>query len=143
MSGSDNDSVYESGAKVYSSEEILKVLLNPKGKVCKSRPTTINRSATYVVDLDCLEHPDDVRKDDYGRWNYSGSHVHHFQAERMSEDSLVFERVLPGTQGSSIFQLRRIHCKHPSNPHFQRLLAFVTGKLMLDYIHIHTYIYLR
>ena len=91
------------------------------------RPSSINQSATYVVDLDCLEHPDDIKKDDFGKWNYSGSHVLHYQVEKTPGGELVLERVLPGTQGSSIFQLRRIHCKHPSNPSFQRLLAFITG----------------
>ena len=125
---------YESGSKSYTSEEILQILLNPKidpQKVTRSRPVNISQWATYVVDLDHLDHPDDIRKDDFGKWRYSGSHVVQYRAEKTPEDELEFERVLPGTEGSDVFQLRRVHCKHPSNSNFQRLLAFVTGRCML------------
>ena len=54
------------------------------------------------MNLDCLQHPEDVKKEDFGKWNYSGFHVLHYQVEKMPEDELVLERVLPGTQGSSI-----------------------------------------
>lgn len=132
-SGSDDSSsVFESAARSYTSEEILQILLNPTIHphiICKTRPSNITKSDTYIVDLDCLEHPDDVRRDEFGRWNYSGSHVFYYRTEKTDDDLLEFERVLPGTQGDNIFQLRQIHCKHPSNPNFQRLLAFITGKL--------------
>lgn len=60
---SDNDGVYERPLGAYSSEEILKILLNPKinpKKICRIRPSYIVQSVTYVVDLDCLDHPDDI-----------------------------------------------------------------------------------
>ena len=86
--------MYEYGARVYSSEEILKILFNPKSKVCTSHPTCVKQSTTFVVNLDYLEHPEDIRKDDYGKWNYSGSHVHHFSVEKTSNDDLQIDRVL-------------------------------------------------
>ena len=50
-------------AKPYGSEEILRILLNPNidpNKICQTRPLNIEHSTAYVVDLDCLEHPDDI-----------------------------------------------------------------------------------
>ena len=77
----------------------MKILLNLKpNKVCRLRPSSINWFAIFVVNLDCLQHPEDVKKEDFGKWNYSGSHVFHYQVEKMPEDELVLERVLPGTQ---------------------------------------------
>ena len=61
----------------------------------QNETVSINQSATYVVDLDCLEHPDDIKKDDFGKWNYSGSHVLHYQMGKTPGGKLVLERVLP------------------------------------------------
>ena len=87
--------------------------------------TDVTESSTSVVDLDQLEHPDDVKKDVFGRWNYSGSHVFHYRAS----SDMEFEKVSPGANRNwgDVFQLRHIHCRHPSNSQFQRLLAFITG----------------
>lgn len=113
----------------YSGEKVLKILLDPQlspNRVCGSCPSNVTQSATFIIDLDRLKHPDDVKKDEFGRWNYSGSHVHLYRAC----GELEFEKVSPGARSNDIFQLRRIYCKHPSNSNFQRLLAFVTGMCM-------------
>lgn len=126
-------------------KKILKILLNPNidpNRICRTSPSNIKQSSAYVVDLDCLDHPDDVKKDEFGKWNYSGSHVFHYRSERTPEGDLEFERLLSGIQGSNVFQLRRIHCKHPSNPNFQRLLAFVTGmygEFVSICVYVHVY----
>lgn len=81
----------------------------------------------YVVDLDCLQHPD-VKKDNFGVWTHSGSHTHQFLScinqgkveigrSVFSSDSPKWER----------FSLRRLHSKHPTNPSFCRVISFITG----------------
>ena len=88
--------MYERGVKAYTSEEILKILPNPKiqpNRVCKTRPSSIDRSTTYVVDLNLLGHPDDMKEDEFGKWNYSGSYVLHYRAEETSQGDLELERV--------------------------------------------------
>ena len=42
----------------------------------------IRSSATcmYVVDLDSLQNPDDVKNDNFGAWTHSGSHDQKFEA---------------------------------------------------------------
>ena len=118
--------IYEVPEEMYSGEAILDMLFNTdKDRICKGRPMKINTSATFVIDIDSLRHPDDVRKD---RWIYSGSHVLAYRSWKTSKNVFKFEKVTDyGKNDKSIFQLRRIHCKHPSNQQFQRLLAFVTG----------------
>ena len=34
----------------------------------------------YVVDLDSLQNPDDVKNDNFGAWTHSGSHDQKFEA---------------------------------------------------------------
>ena len=53
----------------------MEILLNPnmnKSVVTHDRPLQVEKSSTFVVDLTSLKHPDDVKKDMYGRWDYSG-----------------------------------------------------------------------
>ena len=82
-----------------------------------------------MVDLDFLKHPDDVKKDGFGHWLYSGSHVQTYLAWKEDGDMLKFKKIDSDghSRGGNTFRLRRIRCKHPSNSQFQRLLAFVTG----------------
>ena len=115
----------------YTGENILQILLNTHTddkKVCTKRPSGITQSSTFVVDLDGLHHPDDVKKDEFGKWNYSGSHVVTYEAWKMpGTEKLRFERAPCSTSSKNSFQLRRVHCTHPSDSTCQRLLAFVTG----------------
>ena len=125
--------IYEIPGDMYTGERILDILLNSKresNKICHQRPINIERSSTFVIDLDSLKHPDDVKKNRFGRWLYSGSHVQAYLAWKEDGDKLNFEKANID-DCENTFQLRRIRCKHPSNPQFQRLLAFVTGKQLL------------
>ena len=121
--------MYEVPTETYSGEQLLDILLNPEidaTKICCERPMQIKESYTFVVDLNFLKHPDDVKKDEFGKWHYSGSHVVSYTVWKSHSSKLQFEKV-SGQGAENAFELRRIHCKHPSNPQFQRLLAFVTG----------------
>ena len=69
----------------YSAESILKLLLNPgidQSRVCCVWPVSnIKANAMFVVDdITSLKHPDDVRKDFFGKWIHSGSHPFTFKA---------------------------------------------------------------
>ena len=67
---------YESPPPKYSSEDLLKILLSPKDKerVCCTWPVSgIENTSSFIVDIQALKHPDDVKKDFFGKWMYSGS----------------------------------------------------------------------
>ena len=49
----------------YTATRILQILLGPsidQSIIAKGRPIQVERSSTFVVDLTCLKHPDDVKK---------------------------------------------------------------------------------
>ena len=131
--------VYEVPQGSYTGERILEILLDPdidQSNVCRSRPVGVTRSSTFVVDLESLEHPEDIKKDEFGKWKYSGSHKKLYAAWQTPQGKLQFERVSHSSSISmNIFELRRVHCTHPSNPHCQRLLAFITGQHKLIQYH--------
>lgn len=67
--------IFEQPPPKYSTHRIMEILLNPnmnKSLVTHDRPLQVEKSSTFVVDLTSLKHPDDVKKDMYGRWDYSG-----------------------------------------------------------------------
>ena len=72
-----NQPIYKLPPPKYSAEQILKILLDPnipENKICKEKPSGITCSATYVIDTNNLKCLDDVKKDEFGIWKYSGSH---------------------------------------------------------------------
>ena len=102
--------VYKVPSGFYTGEQILKILLNLhiiKKKICHSKPCNVSQSSTFVVDLESLQHPDDIKKDDFGKWIYSGGSHSVSYAAYQSNHKLDFERVTgtPSSNAGNIFQL--------------------------------------
>ena len=59
----------------YAAEKIIKMLIDPdESKICREKPSSVTKSATYVVDVRNLQNAEDIKKDEFGIWKYSGSH---------------------------------------------------------------------
>jgi len=73
--------VYDLPSSQYSAEKILSMLLDPDElKVCSQLPTSITGSATFVIDLDKMVHPDDAKEDKFGKLIHIGSHTFAFRS---------------------------------------------------------------
>ena len=120
---------FEIPLPVYSTDCILKLLLDQnidQSRVCCIWPVSgAQSSTTFVVDVTSLKHPDDVRKYFFVKWIHSRSHPFIFRAT-FEENEVYVERCTPGAS-KNVFYLWRLHCYHPSNANFRRLLAFVSG----------------
>lgn len=122
--------VFETPPTTYTAEQILRILLDPNinhNRICQERPTTAIRSSTFVVDITKLRHPDDIKKDSFGKWNHSGSHTVPFHAQVLIDGYVKLEKCAPGAAGPHVFYLRRLHSTHPSNPEFKRMIALISG----------------
>lgn len=127
---SGTEPIYEVPTPKYPAERILKILLDPKlpaSKICVTRPVNVTKSATYVVNVNKLQHPDDVKNDNFGSWKHSGSHPQYFRVI-IDDNSFHIERCAIGATGDDVVCLRRLHSVHPSNSDFKRMIAFVSGK---------------
>ena len=103
--------IFELPPPKYTATRIMQILLNPNintSKVAKGRPIEVEKSSTFVVDLTCLKHPDDVKKDMYGRWEYSGSHPEVFHCSVDDFDNVSIEKCAPGATGPNVYYLRRV-----------------------------------
>ena len=125
------DTIYETPPPKYAAERILKILLDPflpTSKVCSVRPTNLVKSSTYVIDISKLEHPDDVKNDNFGTWKHSGSHPLVYSVQVEEDGGLHVEKCAPGATGDNVVYLRRLHSFHSSDSNFKRLIAFISGR---------------
>lgn len=83
---------------------------------------SIEESSTYVVDLNSLNDPDDIKADNFGIWKHTGSHDKKF-LWKLNNNNEVMICQHDGKQ----FSLRWLHSVHPSNNEFRRMVAFITG----------------
>ena len=124
--------IFEIPPQKYAGERVLKILLDPLisvEKICKVRPHGITSSATYVVDTNCLNCLDDIKKDEFGIWSYSGSHTVAYQVCDEGNDCFFVERCSSRSKSSNVYYLRRLHCVHPVNNDFKHMICFLSGKI--------------
>lgn len=125
--------VFERPPEKYSAAMIMKTLLSSninEKKIAYKRPIQVQYSSTFIIDLTKLAHPDDIKRDAYGRWIQNGSHTDVFKCLYDEDGEVSIDKVAPGASGSDVYYLRRIHCVHPTNSSFRRILAFICGKVM-------------
>ena len=109
---------------------------------CQLRPTNITKTS-FVMNITNLGYPDDIKKDSFGKWSYSGSHIVPFHACIFDDGHIDVERCAPGASGSNVYYLWRLHSVHPSNSSCRRLIALIAGiisiwaccRLFQAYIH--------
>lgn len=124
--------IFEKPPKKYSAYRIMEILLDPRideEKIACKRPLSAPFSSTFVVDVSKLAHPDDIKKDMYGKWLHSGSHTDVFLCSYQN-DEVNIEKAAQGASGTNVYYLRRLHSVHPSNTDFRRVLALLFGKLI-------------
>ena len=120
----DDEPVYEIPPPKYQAERILKILLDP---LLRYVLLDLSRSATYIVDVSKLKHPDDIKNDCFGSWKHSGSHPQTYKAQVEEDGYVRTEKCADGARGDTVVHLRRLHSVHPTNNSFKRLIAFLSG----------------
>lgn len=120
--------IYERPPPKYSAYYIMKVPNIDRSRVATGRPIGSTDSATFIVDLSKLQHPDDVKKDVFGKWEHSGSHPEVFKCSFNDLDCVTVEKCAPGASGSNVYYLRRLRSYCPTNHDVRRLMAFIHGR---------------
>ena len=109
--------VFEVPPAKYTAERIFEILQDSTiedDKVCKTVPTGVTSSLTFVVDNRFLKNPDDIKKDELGIWNYSGSHPQTYKESK--KDGIVeVEKCTKNSKGDNIYHVVHIHRVQTSN----------------------------
>ena len=135
-----NVPIFERPPPKYSAHYIMRVLLDPNidtSRVATGRPIGSTSNATFIVDLSKLQHPDDVKKDMFGKWEHSGSHPEVFKCSFDDLECVSVEKCAPGASGINVYYLRRLRSYCPTNHDVRRLMAFIHG----TYVCIKQYVY--
>ena len=94
--------IFEKPPSKYSAMRIIKILLSQsldEQRIAYKRPIEVQSSSTFVVDLTKLAHPDDIKKDSYGRWLHKGSHNDVFRCSYCKDGDVSIEKAAPGATG--------------------------------------------
>ena len=95
--------------------------------MCKKRPSGIAANATFVIDTHKLDCVDDIKKDDFGIWNYSGSQPQAYKVNT-EEGNVSVEKCATSSKEMNVVYLRCLYCTLPSNPRFKWLICFLSGE---------------
>jgi hypothetical protein len=122
----------------YNAEEIIKVLLLAEdNKICRVKPSAVTQSATYVIDTRSLQNPEDIKKDEFGIWRYSGSHPKRFKVYTEDDGHMTVEKCCDGTFGNNVlmdvtetrFTILDHAGKYTQNTHLGIRSSYQTGYL--------------
>ena len=105
--------MFEKPPEKYSAAVIMKILLSSnidEKMIAYKRPIQVQSGGTFVIDLTKLAHPDDIKRDAYGRWIQNGSHTDVFKYFYGQDGEVSIDKAAPDASGSNVYYLRRIHC---------------------------------
>lgn len=116
-------------------EDILSTLIHnyPKEKICTSKPVSVDRNCSFIVDTNCLNQIDDLFADDCGAWICTGSPKYFFE-ERRSQETVTLKRVGRGKDvkvknlKKPWYEVVLYYHKNKSSPDFKRTITIVKGK---------------
>ena len=130
--GDDELPVYRwNGSKEhYSLDSLADVLLNdsvPLSRVCSKQPVHVCHNVSFVVDLEKLEAPTDVRADENGVWMRQGSPVGYVSKHIKEGKAKFFRRTKKPTHAHQ-FKITRTYYRHASSPDFTRMIVVAHGE---------------
>ena len=114
----------------YSLDTLADVLLNdsvPHSRICSKQPVHVCRNVTFVVDLEKLEDPTDVRADENGVWIRKGSPVV-YVSKYTKEGKAKFFRWTKKPTHAHQFNITRTYYRHASSPDFTRMIVVAYGE---------------
>ena len=95
-----------------------------KEKICHTQPIHVNKNSSFVVCLDSLNDPDDLKADENGVWNRKGSPVTYISVHSKGNKCVTCRRSKMG-QSSHHYKVTRMYYKHSDSPDFSRIIVTV------------------
>ena len=124
--------IYELGRKEYMVSELVSILLGniDQKRICKTQPLCVEKSCSFVVDLQCVSDPNDLRADDNGVWRHSGVRKTYIILNDTKKIICQSREQPPkrSKDNDSCYILVRVyHCLQAS-PDFKRMIATLQGR---------------
>ena len=113
----------------YSITDLAKALIGgnvSKDKVCSKQPVHICHNVSFVVDVQSLDDPQDIRADENGVWKRKGSPVAYVSLHTSSGKTTVMRRRRMGNH-SHHYKITRTYYRHSCSLDFTRIITTVHG----------------
>lgn len=125
----------------YNYSEAIEILLSKhKDRVCVKHPIAVEENASFLVDLDKLDHVDDIKSDDCGHWKHNGRKTIKVAVwstkSKISVVSTSKKAKSPPDENSRLYTLSRVYYVNDPHDDFKRTYYYLYGK----YCHLLTYI---
>ncbi len=133
--GNEELPIWRTGTKSLSSSEIIRYLLFERDHIepwiCQKQPLSINRNATFIVDLTKLPSRNDVFADDMGVWKHTGSPSQYFQV-KITESGDLCELVSlgkkrPSEMSRGVYRIKKNYSCHHAASDLSRTVIFIEG----------------
>lgn len=131
--------IYSYQSSEYTVEDIVNLLVLQEvdeTKIARAPPVAVNTNASFLVDLSCLKHSDDVKADDLGVWKSVGSPSHLVVVD--DEDGCLSATVLSrgkkfkdvdAAKRQYTYRLTRSYYRHSTSPDFHRIVNVAKGRM--------------
>ena len=129
----------------YPLETLAKLLITdavPSSNICSKQPVRVCRNVSFVVDVQMLDDPLDIRADENGTWRRKGSPIAYISMHTNKEKTRFFRRTKAPTR-SNHYKITRTHYRHASSPDFTRIITVVHGEILNIHIHVYCVYWLR
>ena len=128
--------------KAYTAEQLVCILLGKyrQEHLCVSQPVSISNNVTFLVEMGCLNHPDDIKCDDMGSWKHNGSPKQCFRVLKTKKGIENIEplKSKPSDVEGDVYELKRVYYINQSDPTIRKLVAKLVGVYCSRHNFMHT-----
>ena len=96
--------------------------------ICPEQPLHVIKNVSFVIDMNSLDDPNDLKADENGVWKRMGSPVAYISIYRKEGVDYIYRRSKLG-KTSSHYKVTRTYYKHLDSPDFHRVIVTIHGKL--------------
>ena len=104
-------------APCFSTSKACDIILNPGNNVCTKIPRGCRKTATFVLDTSCFNHPNDFKADDNGSFRHNGTNCEFIE---MDDDGEVTRIQDPKVMQPGQYKLSRTYWVHSSTKSYKR-----------------------
>ena len=116
----------------YSLEKLAEILLTnlvPSAKLCSKQPVHVCKNVSFVVNLNMLDDPIDIRADENGIWKRNGSPVAFVSVHTNGEKRAFFRQ--------HKMKVTRTYYCHRSSPDFRRIITVIHSRSLAKYMYMY------
>ncbi len=125
--------VFEWRRKAYAFKHLVEILLgeHSQERLCVSQPLNVAHNVSFLVDNSKLKNIEDLKCDDMGAWEHTGSPKKSFCVKRDKHGRIKDVTVLEGNESpneeSGTLTLKRVYYVNKSSSDVRKIISTVQG----------------